>query len=87
VAEAKQISNKSVTGIVKSDKMDKSIVVKVETKKKHKEYPKLVKSATTFMAHDEKNIAKIGDKVKIVSARPYSKNKKWRLVEIISEKY
>ena len=86
MAEVKKISNKSIIGIVKSNKMDKSIVIQVVTKKKDKNYPKLVKVTSSFMAHDEKNCAKIGDKVKIVSTRPLSKQKSWRLVEVLPKK-
>jgi len=70
-------------GVVTSNKMDKSIVVQVERKMKHPIYGKFVKKTNKFMAHDEKNECKIGDTVKIAETRPLSKNKSWRLVEII----
>ncbi len=70
-------------GIVVSDKMDKSIVIKVERKMKHPIYGKFLKRSTKFMAHDEKNDCHIGDRVRIMETRPLSKNKCWRLVEII----
>jgi small subunit ribosomal protein S17 len=70
-------------GLVVSDKMDKSIIVVVERKVKHPMYGKFVKKTTKFMAHDEKNESNIGDTVKIMETRPLSKNKCWRLVEII----
>ena len=70
-------------GIVVSDKMDKSIVVKVERKMKHPIYGKFLKRTTKFMAHDEQNDCHIGDRVKIMETRPLSKNKCWRLVEIL----
>ncbi len=70
-------------GLVVSNKMDKSIVISVETRQKHPIYGKFVKSTTKFMAHDDKNDCNIGDKVKIMETRPMSKNKCWRLVEII----
>ena len=70
-------------GVVVSDKMDKSIVVKVERKMKHPIYGKFLKRTTKFMAHDEQNDCHIGDRVKIMETRPLSKNKCWRLVEII----
>jgi small subunit ribosomal protein S17 len=70
-------------GLVKSNKMDKSITVVVERKVKHPMYGKFVKKTTKFMAHDEKNECNIGDTVKIMETRPLSKNKCWRLVEII----
>jgi small subunit ribosomal protein S17 len=74
---------KERVGIVVSDKMDKSITVYTERKEKHPIYGKFMKRSTKFMAHDEKNDAKIGDKVRIMETRPLSKNKCWRLVEII----
>lgn len=70
-------------GLVVSNKMDRSIVVEIETKKKHPMYGKFVKQTNKFMAHDEKNDCNIGDTVKIKETRPLSKNKRWRLVEII----
>ncbi len=66
-----------------SNKMDKSIVISVERKVKHPIYGKFVKATTKFMAHDEKNDCNIGDTVRIMETRPMSKNKCWRLVEII----
>lgn len=70
-------------GLVVSNKMDRSIVVEIETKKKHPMYGKFVKQTNKFMAHDEKNDCNIGDTVKIMETRPMSKNKRWRLVEIL----
>ena len=70
-------------GVVVSDKMEKSIVVLVERKVKHPKYGKFVKRSTKFRAHDEKNECNIGDTVRIMETRPLSKNKCWRLVEII----
>ena len=70
-------------GVVTSDKMDKSIVVTVQRKVKHPMYGKFVKKSTKFIAHDEKGEGKIGDTVKIMETRKLSKNKCWRLVEII----
>ncbi|MBR4804393.1 MAG: 30S ribosomal protein S17 [Bacteroidales bacterium] len=70
-------------GTVVSNKMEKSIVVFVERKVKHPKYGKFVKKSTKFMAHDEKNECNIGDFVRIMETRPLSKNKCWRLVEII----
>ena len=63
--------------------MDKSVVVTVESREKHPMYGKFIKSTTKFMAHDEKNDCNIGDTVKIMETKPMSKNKCWRLVEII----
>ena len=72
-------------GVVVSDKMEKSIVVLVERKVKHPKYGKFVKKSTKVMAHDEKNEAGIGDTVRIMETRPLSKNKCWRLVEIVEK--
>lgn len=70
-------------GLVMSNQMDKSIVISVERKVKHAIYGKFIKMTSKFMAHDEKNDCKIGDTVKIMEIKPMSKNKCWRLVEII----
>lgn len=70
-------------GVVKSNKMEKSIVVSVERRVKHPKYGKFVKRTSSFMAHDEKNECNIGDTVRIMETRPLSKNKCWRLVEIL----
>ena len=74
---------KERVGIVVSNKMDKSIVVEIERKVKHPIYGKFVKKTNKFSAHDEKNDCGIGDTVKIMETRPISKNKCWRLVEIL----
>lgn len=74
---------KERVGIVVSNKMDKSIVVSVGRKVKHPMYGKFVKKTSTFMAHDDANGCNIGDTVKIMEVKPISKNKCWRLVEII----
>lgn len=74
---------KEKVGVVISNKMNKSIVVAVERKVKHPMYGKFVKKTSTFMAHDEKNESNIGDTVRISETRPLSKNKCWRLVEIV----
>jgi len=76
---------KEKTGIVVSNKMEKSIVVEVERKVKHPKYGKYVKKSSRFMAHDEKKETSEGDKVIIAETRPISKNKCWRLVEIIEK--
>ena len=73
-------------GVVSSDKMDKTIVVKVERLVKHKLYKKFISHISKFKAHDEKNECKVGDKVKIMETRPLSKEKCWRLVEIMETK-
>ena len=74
---------KTRSGLVVSNKMDKSVVVSVERKVKHPIYGKFVKKTTKFMAHDEKNECGIGDTVLIKETRPLSKNKNWRLVQIL----
>jgi len=74
---------KERVGLVTSSKMDKSIVVSVERKVKHEKYGKFVKKTSKFVAHDEKNDCNEGDTVKIMETRPLSKNKCWRLVEIV----
>jgi small subunit ribosomal protein S17 len=70
-------------GMVKSNKMDKTIIVAVERKVKHPKYGKFVKKTSTFFAHDDKNDCGIGDTVMISETRPMSKNKRWRLVEVL----
>ncbi|HMQ75415.1 MAG TPA: 30S ribosomal protein S17 [Flavobacteriales bacterium] len=70
-------------GIVTSDKMDKSVVVTVERRVMHPKYGKFVKRSSKFMAHDEKQEAHIGDTVRIMETRPISKNKCWRVVEVV----
>lgn len=70
-------------GVVTSNKMEKSIVVAVERRMKHPKYGKFVKQTSKFVAHDEKQECNIGDKVKIMETRPISKQKNWRLVEIM----
>ncbi len=74
---------KERTGIIVSNKMDKSIVVLVTRNVKHPIYGKFVKKSSKFIAHDEKNECNIGDTVRIMETRPLSKNKCWRLVEIV----
>ena len=76
---------KVLIGKVSSDKMDKTIVVKVESTVRHPLYKKIVKRTTKLMAHDEKNQCGIGDMVKVMETRPLSKEKRWRLVEILEK--
>jgi len=76
---------KTRTGVVKSNKMDKTITVSVERRVKHPIYGKFVKKTTSFHAHDEKNECTIGDVVKIMESRPLSKTKRWRLVEVVEK--
>jgi small subunit ribosomal protein S17 len=81
--ENKRNLRKERIGVVTSNKMEKSVVVTVERKVKHEKYGKFVKKTTKFVAHDEKNECNPGDTVRIMETRPLSKNKCWRLVEII----
>ena len=74
---------KERVGVVVSDKMDKSVVVKVERKLMHPVYGRIVRKNTRYVAHDEKNESKTGDTVKIVETRPLSKTKRWRVGEIL----
>ena len=76
---------KVMIGTVKSNKMDKTIVVAVETSVKHPLYGKFVKSTYTLKAHDENNECQVGDKVKVMETRPLSKDKRWRLVEVVEK--
>ncbi len=75
---------KTRVGIVTSDKMDKTIVVSIVDNVKHPLYGKIVKRTYKLKAHDEKNECNIGDRVRVMETRPLSKDKRWRLVEIIS---
>ena len=70
-------------GIVVSDKMQKTIVVKISRLVQHPTYPRTIRRANTFKAHDEKNEAKTGDLVRIMETRPLSKEKRWRLIQIV----
>ena len=76
---------KTRVGIVVSDKMDKTITVAVEDHVKHALYGKIVKRTYKLKAHDENNEAKVGDTVKVMETRPLSKDKRWRLVEIVEK--
>jgi small subunit ribosomal protein S17 len=76
---------KTRTGVVSSNKMNKSITVVIERRVKHPIYGKFVKKTTKFHAHDEKNECTVGDIVKIMESRPLSKTKRWRLVEIVEK--
>ena len=78
-----RILRKQKTGVVVSNKMDKTIAVKVERRLMHPLYGKFVKRSKKFFAHDEENTCKIGDLVRIMETRPLSKNKRWRLVEVM----
>ena len=74
---------KTMVGIVSSDKMDKTIVLSVVDNVKHPKYGKIVKSTYKLKAHDENNECHIGDRVRVMETRPLSKDKRWRVVEII----
>lgn len=78
-------NRKTRIGRVVSDKMDKTVVVAVETKVRHPLYGKTINRTTKFKAHDENNEAKFNDKVLIMETRPLSKDKRWRIVEIIEK--
>ena len=82
-AARKKSGKKEFVGIVESDKMMKTIVVAIETMKLHPLYKKYVKRRKKVKAHDENNDAKIGDRVRVIECRPLSKEKRWRLVEIL----
>ncbi|HIU93521.1 MAG TPA: 30S ribosomal protein S17 [Candidatus Aphodomorpha intestinavium] len=76
---------KTRIGVVVSDKMDKTIVVAIKTKVRHPLYGKMVNRTRKFKAHDEQNECGVGDTVKIMETRPLSKDKRWRLVEIVEK--
>ncbi len=76
---------KVMIGTVTSNKMDKTVVVSVETSVKHKLYGKIVKRTYKLKAHDEENVCQIGDKVKVMETRPLSKDKRWRVVEVVEK--
>ena len=85
MSENTRAFRKTRVGIVVSDKMDKTIVVAIETSVQHKLYHKIIKRTYKLKAHDEQNAAGIGDTVKVMECRPLSKDKRWRLVEIIEK--
>ena len=78
-------ARKVKVGIVKSDKMDKTIVIEMEDFVRHSLYGKAVKRTKKVKAHDENNECQVGDKVKIMETRPLSRDKRWRLVEIVEK--
>ncbi len=78
-------NRKTMIGTVSSDKMEKTITVNVETVKQHPLYRKIIKTSKKYKAHDENNEAKIGDVVKIMETRPLSKDKRWKLTEIVQK--
>ena len=85
MAEGVRGNRKTRVGVVVSNKMDKTIVVVVETRVKHKLYGKTIKRSTKLKAHDENNVCQIGDRARIMETRPLSRDKRWRLVEIIEK--
>ncbi len=82
---AERNTRKVRIGMVVSDKMDKTIVVAIENHVKHPLYGKIVKRTYKLKAHDEGNICGVGDKVKVMETRPLSRDKRWRLVEIVEK--
>ena len=80
-----EVKHKMRLGHVVSDKMDKTVVVAVETTRRHPLYKKNIKRAVKYKAHDEDNRCRIGDKVRIIETRPLSRDKRWRVAEIITK--
>ena len=76
---------RTLIGTVSSDKMDKTVVVKIETAVKHPMYKKIVKRTYKLKAHDEENVCKVGDKVEVMETRPLSKDKRWRVVKVVEK--
>ena len=74
---------KTRTGVVLSDKMDKTVLVRIDRKVKHPVYGKIVKRSSKLAAHDEQNDAHVGDTVRVMETRPLSKSKRWRVVEVV----
>jgi len=83
--KTEETKQKTRLGFVVSDKMNKTVVVAVETPKRHPLYKKTIRRVVKYKAHDEKNECQIGDKVRIIEMRPLSKDKRWRVAEIISK--
>ncbi len=84
-ASEKRNFRKTRTGVVVSDKMDKTVVVAIATRVRHPLYKKIVKRTYKLKAHDERNECGVGDKVRVMETRPLSKDKRWRMVEIIEK--
>ncbi|MCL2766188.1 MAG: 30S ribosomal protein S17 [Peptococcaceae bacterium] len=78
-----QVARKVITGKVVSNKMDKTVVVAVESRVKHPRYQRIIRRTRKFKAHDVENSCRIGDKVKLMETRPLSKEKRWRVIEIL----
>ena len=85
MSEVRETSRKTRVGRVVSDKMDKTIVVAIEDRVAHPLYKKIVKRTYKLKVHDEKNEAGVGDRVRVMETRPLSKEKRWRLVEIVEK--
>lgn len=85
MSDTRKTSRKTRVGRVVSDKMDKTIVVLVEDRKAHPLYKKIIKRSYRLKAHDETNQCAVGDRVKVMETRPLSKDKRWRLVEVIEK--
>ena len=84
MSEQEKRGNRKIRdGVVVSDKMDKTIVVRVERRTRHPLYGKEIRSSRKFYAHDEENSAQVGDRVRITETRPLSKNKNWRLLDVL----
>jgi small subunit ribosomal protein S17 len=84
-AETKRASKRLLQGVVVSDKMQKTIVVKVDRRVQHGMYPKIVTLSDKYKAHDEKKAAKVGDRVEIVECRPLSRDKRWALRKVLDK--
>ncbi len=78
-----QVARKAREGTVVSDKMDKTVVVAVSSSTRHRLYKKIMRRLRRYMVHDETNDAKLGDRVRIVESRPYSRRKRWQLAEVL----
>ena len=78
-------TRKSFVGLVESNKMEQTITVRVSRLVKHKIYGKYIKRSTKLLAHDPENVCNIGDKVKVTATRPLSKQKRWRLIEVVQK--
>lgn len=85
VAEIAKVTKRVLTGLVISDKMQKTIVVKVDRQVKHASYKKYVLSSAKYKAHDEKGEAKVGDRVEIIESKPISRDKRWALKKIVEK--
>ena len=83
--DTKRGNRKTKVGLVLSDKMDKTVTVEVEDRVKHKLYGKVIRRTSKLKAHDEQNVAGIGDRVQIMETRPTSATKRWRLVQVVEK--